>query len=65
MEKEQTGFITIGPKSAYTHCIPVYYTPTEDQIRNIRDMLGWDYVSLEEDEIIQKERYGRQEEHVD
>lgn len=58
MADKQTGFITIGPKSAFKYCIPVYYTPTEDQIRNIRDMLGWDYVSCEEMEILQKELYG-------
>lgn len=59
MEDKRTGFITIGPKSVLATCIAIYYTPTADQIRNLQEMFGWDYVSCEEMEILQKEYNGR------
>ena len=61
MADKQTGFITIGPKSASAACIAIYYTPTADQIRNLQELFGWDYVSCEGMEMMQKELYGRQE----
>lgn len=45
---EAKGYITLGPKTAYQYCIPIYYTPTPEQIENLRKFFGWDYITLEE-----------------
>jgi hypothetical protein len=51
---EAKGYITLGPKTAYQYCIAIYYTPTDEQIKNLQEMFGWDFVTPEE----QKELYG-------
>ena len=52
-----TGYIVFGPKETirYSACAQVYYTPTESQIRNIKNIFGWDYVTLKEaEELLDK-----------
>ena len=48
--KEHTGFIVFGPKESirYSLCAEVYYTPTPEQVKNIKEMFGWDFVTIEE-----------------
>ena len=39
-----TGYIVFGPKETirYSACVQVFYTPTESQIRNMKEMFGWE-----------------------
>lgn len=50
--KEHTGFIVFGPKEtiSYSLCAAVYYTPTPEQVKNIKEMFGWNFVTKEEAE---------------
>ena len=50
--KEPTGIITIGPKDNYLACIQICYTPTQEQIENLRKFFGWDYISAEEEKSL-------------
>ena len=47
---DYTGYIVIGPKSCLPNAtiIGITYTPTQEQIRNLQTMLGWDYVRADE-----------------
>ena len=47
--KEPTGYITFGPKDNYLSCVQICYTPTPEQIANLRKYFGWDYLTVEED----------------
>lgn len=52
-----TGYIVLGPKEniRYSACVQVFYTPTESQIRNMKEMYGWDYATLKEvEELLEK-----------
>lgn len=52
-----TGYIVFGPKETirYSACVQVFYTPTESQIRNMKEMFGWDYAALKEaKELLEK-----------
>ena len=51
-DKKPTGYITFGPKDNYQTCIQIFYTPTPDQIKNLQDLFGWDFVTIEEDKAI-------------
>ena len=46
---EPTGYITFGPKDNYLSCVQICYTPTPEQIANLRKYFGWDYLTVEED----------------
>lgn len=50
--KEHTGFIIFGPKESIRDsiCAAVYYTPTPEQVKNIKEMFGWSFVTKEEAE---------------
>lgn len=55
--ENSTGYIVLGPKETicYSACVQIFYTPTESQIRNMKEMFGWDYVTLKEaDELLEK-----------
>ena len=45
---EPTGFITFGPKDAFFTCVQICYTPTQEQIENLRKFFGLDYITMEE-----------------
>ena len=42
---KQRGAITIGPKDNYLACIPVTYVPTPEQIKNLQNYFGWDFIA--------------------
>lgn len=42
------GVITFGPKNNFSWCVPVCYTPTPEQIKNLQEVFGFDYMSNEE-----------------
>ena len=44
------GYIILGPRKVfpYVTCICVGYEPNEEQIKNMQDFFGWDYMSAEE-----------------
>lgn len=46
--KEPTGYITFGPKDDFLTCVQINYTPTPEQIADMRKYFGWDYITLEE-----------------
>ena len=46
--KEPTGYITFGPKDDFLTCVQICYTPTQEQIENLRKFFGWDYITMEE-----------------
>lgn len=48
MGANETGYITFGPKDDFLCCIQICYTPTPEQIENLRKFFGWDYITLEE-----------------
>lgn len=48
MEDEPTGVITFGPKEHFLCCVQICYTPTKEQIKNMNEFFGWDYVTNEE-----------------
>ena len=45
---EPTGFITFGQKDDFITCVQICYTPTQEQIENLRKFFGWDYITMEE-----------------
>lgn len=57
-DKKTTGYITFGPKDNFASCVQIYYTPTPEQIADMRKYFGWDYVTEEELNEIDKTRYG-------
>ncbi len=48
-DKKPTGYITIGPKDNFLSCIQVCYTPTPEQIVNLRKYFGWDFITIDEE----------------
>lgn len=42
---ETKGYISLGTPAKYGTFIAVNYTPTEEQIKNLREMFGWDFIS--------------------
>lgn len=57
-ELKPKGYLILGPKeSLYVSAtIMLYYEPTEYQKRNIKEMFGWDFVTIEEGEILLKQQ---------
>lgn len=55
-DKKPTGFITFGPKNNYQTCVQIFYTPTPEQIKNLQDLFGFDFVTMEEDKVIWREK---------
>ena len=47
---DYTGFIVMGSRwnLPYVTLIGVTYEPTQDQIRNLQTLFGWDYVRKED-----------------
>lgn len=39
-----TGYITFGPKDNSLCAAEILYVPTEEQIKNLKEFFGWDYV---------------------
>lgn len=55
--ENSTGYIVLGPKETirYSACVQIFYSPTESQIRNMKEMLGWDYATPKEaEELLEK-----------
>lgn len=53
-----TGFIVFGPKETIRDSLSaeMFYTPTPQQRKNIKEMFGWEYVTNEEaSELLKKE----------
>lgn len=46
--KEPTGYITFGPKDDFITCVQICYTPTPEQIADMRKYFGWDFITMEE-----------------
>ena len=46
--KNATGFITFGPKDNVLACVQICYTPTPEQIADMRKYFGWDFITMEE-----------------
>lgn len=44
------GELLLGPKEKYLFSFPICYVPTSEQIRNIKEMFGWDIILYENDE---------------
>lgn len=44
------GYVIFGPRETanVSPSIVVFYTPTPEQIRNIKEMFGWEFVTIEE-----------------
>lgn len=57
-ELEQKGYLVLGPKESISisACIMLYYEPTEHQKRNMMEMFGWEFVTLQEAEELLKHR---------
>ena len=47
-DKKTAGVITFGPKNNFLWGVPVCYTPTQEQIKNLQEVFGFDYISNEE-----------------
>lgn len=39
-----TGYITFGPKDNSLCSAEICYVPTEEQIKNLKEFFGWDYL---------------------
>lgn len=48
--REQTGILFFGDKYKFAPCVEIYYTPTPEQIKNIKETFGWDVVLYERKE---------------
>ena len=47
-QPKPTGCISFGPPTKYGMYISVYYTPTEEQIKNLREVFGIEFLSTEQ-----------------
>lgn len=54
---DPVGSLILGPKEsiAFSACIMLYYEPTEYQKKNMKEMFGWDFVTLEEEDLLLKQ----------
>ena len=50
MTQKEKGELTFGPKENYLYSLPICYVPTPEQIKNIKEMFGWDIILYEDDE---------------
>lgn len=57
MGDNDTGYITFGPKDDFLCCVQINYLPTQAQIENIRALFGWDYITKEEMDKINHQKY--------
>lgn len=49
MTPKAKGELTLGPKENYLFSFPICYIPTPEQIRNIKEMFGWDTILYDDE----------------
>lgn len=57
-ELKPKGYLILGPKESLDVSVQImlYYEPTEYQKKNMKEMFGWDFVTIEEEEILLKQQ---------
>ena len=57
MTPKEKGELTFGPKENYLYSLPICYVPTPEQIRNIKEMFGWDIILYEDETTKDSKNY--------